>query len=499
MKIVLLSVPYCEPFPMVAPVLLSACLNRSGISAVGIDFNIAFLKEFSDQPWFSDFKIMLCMGHIFSSKFERKVFKDVYRFTRNFLQQVHRDYQPEWVGLSIFTSESLDFGLIMSYMLRRHWPNTRIIAGGKGLEVTHNDQVKHYNIWIDNGIADTVIVGDAEAEVINTIRENKTGLIQATQQTKQDLDDIPVPEWSSYDLLQYSNQDLDQEAYMTVTGSKGCVRKCTFCDVGDFWPDFIYRDPIKVANEIIHNYHSTGIRNFEFTDNLINGSISNYRTMNQRLVEVIPGKISYNGFAIFRGKEQMPIQDFRLAAQAGCKLWAVGVESGSERVRWAMKKKFSNNDIDWSVNALHSNGIAHAWLLMVGYPSETESDFQETKALLRRYAHLAPNRMIQLNITPTFSLLNNSPLLKQSELAVEYGLDRHATWTNDKFWTSTVYVDNDYPTRSRWWKELVSLALELGYSFKSTAMIDKYSQEITNLDRVYNETHRKVFTIRSGQ
>ena len=486
---------------MVAPVLLSACLNQAGIKSIGIDFNIAFLKEFSDKEWFSDFKIMLCMGHVSSSKFERKVFKDVYRFTRNFLRQVHNEYQPEWIGLSIFTSESLDFGLLMSYLLRRYWPNTRIIAGGKGLEVTHNNQIKHHDIWINNDIVDTVIVGDAEAEVISTLLENKTGLVISKQQTKHDLDNIPVPEWSSYDLKQYAalDADRDQAAFMTVTGSKGCVRKCTFCDVGDFWPDFIYRDPIKVADEIIHNYRSTGIRDFYFTDNLINGSITNYRAMNQRLADIVPGEISYNGFAIFRGKEQMPIQDFRLAAKAGCTNWAVGVESGSEKVRWAMKKKFSNDDIDWSVNALHSNGISHAWLLMVGYPSETESDFQETKALLRRYAHLAPNRMIQLNISPTFSLLNNSPLIKNHELAVEYGLNQHELSINDKFWTSTVYIDNDYPTRSRWFKELVALGSELGYSFKSSALIEKFSQEIINLDRVYNETHRKVFAIRPSQ
>ena len=63
-KVVFLSVPYCEPYPMVAPVLLSACLNQAGISALGVDFNINFVKQFHDRPWYSDLKNFLVMGQI---------------------------------------------------------------------------------------------------------------------------------------------------------------------------------------------------------------------------------------------------------------------------------------------------------------------------------------------------------------------------------------------------------------------------------------------------
>jgi radical SAM superfamily enzyme YgiQ (UPF0313 family) len=286
---------------------------------------------------------------------------------------------------------------------------------------------------------------------------------------------------------------------MAITGSKGCVRKCTFCDVASFWPDFIYRDPVRVADEIIHNYIHTGIKNFHFTDNLINGSISNYRAMNQRLIEKVPGVINYQGYAIFRGRDQMPDEDFKLAAAAGCQSWVVGVESGSEKVRYDMKKKFNNDDLDWSVRALHKYNISQSWLLMVGYPSETHEDFVETQQLLKRYAHLSTNNMIQIGITPTFSLLPNSPLLNDTELVKQYGFDHHQrSPLTDKFWVSSRYLDNNYPVRSQRWKQLVSLAQELGYSFQSGMPIDKWQKEIASLDEIYNDSKFKIFPISSS-
>lgn len=504
--VAIISVPYCEPYPMVAPVLLSACLNQAGISAIGIDFNAKFIAEFCNRPYYSDLKNFLCLGHLANSQLNSCMFREVYKFTKRFLQDLHREHNPEYVGLSIFTSESLDFGLILSYMLRRYFPKTKILAGGKGLEVDHQPNLTHYQRWADNGIADLVIIGDAESSVISSIREDKKGLVISAPQTKEDLDLIPVAAWDNYDLEFYSQLPTVQnqhypnaEPYMTVTGSKGCVRKCTFCDVASFWPDFIYRDPIKVANEIIHNYEHTGIKNFHFTDSLINGSISNYRKMNQHLVEKIPATIKYQGYAIFRGRSQMPDDDFRLAAQAGCELWRIGVESGSEKIRYDMKKKFDNDDLDWSVLTLHKYNIAQSWLLIVGYPSETEADFEETKNMLRRYAHLSDHNMIQLSITPTFSLLSNSPLVRDQNLAQQYGIEHNQnTALNDKFWTSTKYLDNDYPTRSQRWKELVALVQDLGYNFQQAMPMDKWQKEIASLDQIYNDSKTKIFPIRSS-
>lgn len=502
--VVILSVPYCEPLPLVAPVLLASCLQNQGVSARGVDFNADFLKHFSDQPYYSELKNFLTIGHLIRPKFPPGTYRQVMSYVKRYLQKICSTYAPRYIGLSIFTSESLDFGMIMSYVIRRYFPDIRIIAGGKGLEVNDPSGCKHYESWINHNLADVIVVGDAEQEIVDTIKQDKKGVIFAPPQKKQDLDLVPLAQWNDYDLGIYSELSTQvdrpqqqEEPYLAITASKGCVRQCTFCDVANFWPDFIYRDPIKVAEEIIHNYQATGIKKFKFTDNLINGSISNYRVMNQLLVEKIPRTISYEGYAIFRGKNQMPEEDFALASEAGCVYWSVGVESGSERLRYEMKKKFDDQDLDWSVRMLYRYRIQQNWLLMVGYPSETEYDFQCTMDLLTRYRTLARDGSITIQVTPTFSLLNNSPLLNNPELAQKYGLDhiRDGGPMVQKFWTSKVFLDNDFPTRSRRWKTLMAHAQLMGYQFGPGMPIQKWKEEIDGLDKIYAQQKTKVIAL----
>jgi radical SAM superfamily enzyme YgiQ (UPF0313 family) len=507
---IILSVPYCEPLPMVAPVLLAGCLESADISARGIDLNADFLKEFANQDWFVEYKNFLQMGGIMQPTFDKKIYKILMRWTKNYLLDVKQKYNPKYIGLSIFTSESLDFGLLLSYQIRKYLPDVILIAGGKGLETTVSVGKKHYEDWMENCVVDSIIVGDAESAIIDLVKNNLSGIVYAKQQTKEDLDNIPIAKWDDYDMsiyaslsklvdrhqLSYTDAEFSvDEPYLAVNASKGCVRQCTFCDVGNFWPDYIYRDPVKVANEIIHNYKKTGIKKFRFTDNLINGSISNFRIMNQILAEQVPNQIIYGGYAIFRGKNEMPEKDFELAARAGNNIWMVGVESGSERVRYELKKKFDNSDLDWSVRMLYKYGISQNWLLMVGWPSETERDFQDTVDLLLKYQHLKSH--IRIQVTPTFSVLNNSPLLTKPELAHMYGLT-HLNETllpNNKFWESTKYLDNTFPVRSARWKKLVQTAEECGYQFGQGMPVQKWHEEIKNLDKVYAEQKRKIIPV----
>lgn len=504
--VIILSVPYCEPLPLVAPVLLAGCLENAGISAKGIDFNIKFIEKFSSRNWWSDMKNMLTIGHMTEQKFKKSTYKEVLRFVKNFLLDLKNEYNPKYIGLSIFTSESLDFGLVLSFFIRRYLPNVEIIIGGKGLEVSDGTD-KHYATWMKYGVADIAIVGDAETEFIETIKNSKKGIIYAKKQSKDDLDNIPLAKWSDYDLDIYQefSKELDrdtkkEEPYLTITASKGCVRKCTFCDVANFWPDYIYRDPVKVAHEIAHNFKNTGIKKFKFTDNLINGSVSNFRIMNEELCKIIPNTITYSGFAIFRGKHQMPESDFELASRAGCSRWTIGVESGSEKVRYDMKKKFNNDDLDWSAFQLLKYRIQQNWLLMVGYPTETDEDFDDTIKLLKKYHLYAINDKITISVSP-FNMLENSPLIYNRELRDELGLS-HIEKThglNSKFWFSTKYTDNDYPKRSERWKKVMSLAEDLGYSFGSGMPVKKWWDEVINADRIYEEQKHKVIRIHTEQ
>jgi radical SAM superfamily enzyme YgiQ (UPF0313 family) len=511
-KVVILSVPYTEPLPMVAPVLLSACLAKAGISAKGIDFIINFFDAFVNKPYWTDLKHFITINKA-PDRLPRRAVIDILKFIRRQLKLIKKEHNPEYLGLSLFTNESIDFSYLLIPYIRRYLPKTKIIVGGRGLELTCGIyNVKFYEKFHRYGLADIIVVGDAENAIVEVIENNISGIYYAHKQTKEDLDHIPSPNWDDYDLKIYSkysdysitkdenNPDIDPR-YMVICSSKGCVRKCTFCDVANFWPDYIYRDGENVARDIISSYKATGIKNFFFSDNLINGSTSHYRKMNSILAQEVPRTINYTGYAIFHNKQYMPESDFELASRAGCRRWNIGVESGSEKVRYEMSKKVSDEDMHHSITNLHKYNITQHWLLMVGYPTETEDDFKLTLELLKRYAHLNQQGAIKLGVTQTFQLLHNSPLIQNNHYISKYGLNYDSTNTSVSryFWTADINPENTFLVRADRFLRFINTATELNYMFQKETPLDKWVEEIQQLKKIYNDYKpKKMFTISSN-
>ena len=402
-----------------------------------------------------------------------------------------KDY--DWIGLSVFTNESYDYAKIMTYSIRRWLPHVKIIVGGKGIETQESStQLWRSDIWYEHGMCDLLMVGDCEHTLADCLKKGVTGIYKSSPQTKEELDNIPLAQWNDYDLKKYLKYrhriDQKDKPYMAITSSKGCVRRCSFCDVISFWPRYIYRDPDKVADEIITNYRATGISDFFFTDNLMNGSVTNFRKINQRLVDEIPGEITYGGYAIFRGKNQMPVEDFELAARAGSKWWSIGVESGSQRLRYDIGKKFTDEDLDWTTHLLAKNDIYQQWLFIVGYPSETDEDFQCTINMLKKYKDLGKSGMVRINVTPTFMLLRNSPIMMNPHIRKKLGLCHNMNAPDiDRFWTSTVYPDNTFPVRAERYRIITDVALDCGYNLENQGQLEKYKADVDHQEELYYE------------
>lgn len=497
-KVVVLSVPFTVPIPLAAPALLSGCLNAAGIPAVGLDFSFSVFNAFHAHPWWARFKTKLTLTGQVHGKLPISANVLVLRHLVQYLKNIKEKYDPEWIGLSLFTHQSHEFGYPMMRMIRKHLPGVKIVLGGRSLELLH-DNTPVYKRYQSQNVADLIIVGDAEKSLIDAIRNDTRGTVLSTQQTQADLDGISAPDWSGYDMAAYKKYDrMNTGIYIPVTASKGCVRHCTFCDVASFWPKYIYRDGINVADDIIATYNNTGMTNFSFTDNLINGSISHFRKMNERIVEKIPNTISYRGYAIFRSKESSPEYDFEISARAGCDLVYLGQESGSEKVRNDMKKKYSNDDVEYSANQYYRNKIKQAWLFMIGYPTETEEDFQDTLRMLKYYAPMAKDGMLLISVTSPFMVLGNSPLIQNQDISDQYDfsmMSEHNPNHFQYFWESSANKENTFPVRTERWKRFYSAVVDNKYQWSGGMDVGGILVELDEYERIYNEGVRKYIPI----
>ena len=128
----------------------------------------------------------------------------------------------------------------------------------------------------------------------------------------------------------------------------------------------------------------------------------------------------------------------------------IGIESGSEKVRHHMRKKFSNEDIDWFLSNLISREIHVKILLFVGYPTETVEDFEETKKLLTKYSAHAKKLSVSIDI-----------MRIEHDTPIEYDYGHLYNGGGHDWWNEL----SNYETRLERYLELFDHAKSLGYDF----------------------------------
>jgi radical SAM superfamily enzyme YgiQ (UPF0313 family) len=267
----------------------------------------------------------------------------------------------------------------------------KIIIGGLGVNdrvfaITGSDTFGEYSL--DNHLVDYCIYGEGDISFVKLLQGeiDYPGINRPNSKQILDLDSIPAP---SYKQINPRDYFFSNEPELLVTGSRGCIRDCTFCDVGHYWKKYVYKSGDVMAQELFDIWKTTGVQKFDFSDSLINGSMKTFRQMNQKLIELKSQNPEfspvYKGQFICRPSGQLKEKDYNEMAQAGAETLVVGIESFSNAVRDHMRKKFDNNSIDWHFKMCAKYGIKNVLLLLSGYITETQQDHQTQLEYLKKY------------------------------------------------------------------------------------------------------------------
>ena len=64
------------------------------------------------------------------------------------------------------------------------------------------------------------------------------------------------------------------------------------------------------------------------------------------------------------------------------------------------------------------------------------------------------------------------------------------------FWTADINPDNTFEIRYKRWHRLIKLAQDLNYTFHNNMPIQKWTDELNNLKKIYDENKtKKVYII----
>ena len=356
------------------------------------------------------------------------------------LDNIHKEisqYKFKWLGISVFSYLQKDDAL----KLGEKYDN--VLFGGSGVDVFWPR--KHF------------VVGEGEYALVEFLNGNLDypGINGKPPQQIENIEDLPPPDYS--DVM--CKHDYDTAI---ISGSRGCVRKCTFCDVMTIWPKYRWKTGKKIADEMHEVAEKTGLKKIGFSDSLVNGSMKHFRDMCKELASR-DKKIQWNGQFIVRGAKTFSSEDFDNLANSGCNGLTMGIESGSEKVRDHMRKKFSNEDIDYFMKNLGDRKIKMKMLLIVGYPTETEEDFEETLQLLRRYKKYAKYISVSPHMMLTYK---NTPL----------DFDHRDLYDTEGFhWKNDI---SNYDIRLVRFKKVFEVGQQMGYKFNKHALdkIEKFDK-----------------------
>lgn len=286
--------------------------------------------------------------------------------------------KPKVIGFSMYaTNKHATYFLIKE--IRHLMPEVCIVVGGPEIVTgSHLPDFVNY-----------AFVGEAEENFLNLL-ENLPETYPTKQfigntSSKLDLDIYAYPDYSDYVLSNYLHADG-----VSIETSRGCVAQCSFCAETYFWK-FRSMTPERVVTEMEFQIKNHAVSRFWFVDSLVNGNLKNFK----RLVELINEKqlnINWNSYARCDGR--MDLSFIQQISESGCTCLSFGVESGSQKVLYDMRKKIEIWEIENNLKDCHNSGIFTHVNWMVGFPTEEPIDQLHSWQLLyncRRYiASISP-------------------------------------------------------------------------------------------------------------
>ena len=391
--------------PLQAPAILKAVVQQQGFKAHTYDLNHELQKMAKDEH---DRHDLLKNFFTFGTLVNKDNIEIVKEYIENVKNEILNTYETKHIALSVFTYQSQKFAEMLARAIRKTNKEIGLVLGGQGIMSSGiNGKLDWVHGLKEEKIIDAFIVSEGERTLVNYLKMKQAdGLNNHDWKQMTDLDSGPYPDYDDYKLSEYGSRKL------LITGSRGCVRHCSFCDIHTHWKKFVWRSGKEIAKEMVHQSKKYGIYKFLFTDSLINGSMKAYRdfiTTISEHNEQTQDKISWHGQFIVRGLKQMTEQDWVLTKKSGGDGLFLGVESGSEKIRNDMKKQFSDQDMDEFVEQAYKNNVSLSFGMIVGYPTETDQDFLQTLKMFKRYQKY--NKIfVEVALGTTLSVLPGTPM-----------------------------------------------------------------------------------------
>jgi len=305
---------------------------------------------------------------------------------------------PDVVGIQVMTFTLIDAARCAK-AVRAAAPGAFVVFGGP-----------HATLYPEESAAieevDAVVVGEGEfpfAALLTALRDGTSAESVPAVVTKasvacgaarpalsyiEDLDALKMPARHLIDARRYYSPMATHRRAMTMMSSRGCPYQCTFCDRPQMGKRFRKRSAQSVFREMAACVQELGVGEIFFYDDT-------FTVDKQRVVDIcdliLDSKLKVLWDIRARIDTMTPQVVEKLRA-AGCVRIHYGVETGCQRLQAEIGKNLDLAKVSEVFDYTRRAGIETLGYFMLGLPTETRRDLDETLDLLVRlpmdYAHI---------------------------------------------------------------------------------------------------------------
>ncbi|HLP44509.1 MAG TPA: radical SAM protein [Candidatus Kapabacteria bacterium] len=303
-----------------------------------------------------------------------KLIVSFYQTLEKYILELLAQENPDVLGISVYKG-TFAASLFGFQLTRERYPHIMTVMGGGIFADQLATGSPNFNFFLESTpYIDKVIVGEGELLFLKLLKNEfpaaqKVLTRSDINSTYLDITTVDIPDFSDFGLEYYS----ESAAYT----SRSCPFQCGFCAETVNWGKYRRKPAVQVVKEMNRLYEQYGSQLFLLTDSLLNPIID--ELANELIAS--PQALYWDGY-IRADKETCDLEKTILWRRGGLYRARLGIESGSEHVLKLMDKRLTPPQIKAALFGLSQAGIKTSTYWVIGYPGETEADFQDTLNIL---------------------------------------------------------------------------------------------------------------------
>ncbi|MCB4792838.1 MAG: B12-binding domain-containing radical SAM protein [Elusimicrobia bacterium] len=462
MKVALTICPFfmCDEPPL-SIYLLSSVLKKAGHDVIKFDLNKIFQLECNNIIKYFDSYFLKQLGNENNSlKFISENSSIISKYVDKILNTKARV-----IGFSIYEPTRV-FSLDIARRIKEIDKNRIIVFGGLDCNIMSKSFIKE-------PFVDYVVAGEGDEtfpELLTKIetssdvstckgiwfKKRATPFFTGNRALVSDLGSLPYPDFDGILNLYKSNK----KDALPIQASRGCTKQCIFCQLPYYQKKYRQMKPERIINEILNQSAKYKISLFSFVDSNLNNDIENLNrfcdllaayNMDLTLKNIKtkkkakgPKNIYWSGYVTI-GRE-ITYELLRKLKISGCVCLTYSIQSGSKQVINDMKIPYSIQAAKCILKNAHDLGIFNHIDIIVGFPTETNKDFEETLRFVEDVGPFVTNLNVRF-----FAIRNGSFFCEHPEKHGITEKESHFFWRSQN-------NRNNFKERYERYKKLCKLA-----------------------------------------